>query len=68
MDGPLTYEQLFGVPEEQAKDEAAAADGLCPYEKIRCAAWDGKQGCQADFCVMKAAGAQAAMQANLEAE
>lgn len=64
MSETLTYEQLYGEPAKQGR--LAADEGICPYEKIRCPAWDSRQGCIAEFCVMKAAEVQAVTQANPE--
>ena len=49
---PLTYEQLFGVPEPEVETLETPPD-FCPYLKIKCPAWDGD--CQLDTCVMNGA-------------
>ncbi|MGA1979491.1 MAG: hypothetical protein ABSG99_02845 [Sedimentisphaerales bacterium] len=45
MGQPITYEELWGVPEAEAKKYKEPAD-FCPYKKIRYSIWDGE--CQMD--------------------
>jgi len=51
---PLTFEQLFGVPESDIKKPVVDED-FCPYQQKKCCYWDA--GCQVDgACHMAFAG------------
>lgn len=64
MDETLTEEQLWGESAEQKQP----AEDFCPYGKIRCNAWDGKQGCLAKSCVQRITEAQTGMAVFIEGE
>jgi len=48
---PLTYEQIWGEPEQLKIDNRKSSMNYCPYKKIRCYAWD--HGCQAEVCIVE---------------
>ena len=46
----ISHEDQWG--ETETIQEELLSD-ICPYEKIKCSAWNAKLGCEAEFCFMK---------------